>query len=386
MSYRFTLAEVAYLRDAAAALAEVNRLALTPQSLLAEMPAVRRAHGNWAAALVETVLLRRRAAAKLSDAHTWLFTDEALQQATASPVAQHRARRLAGRAVHDVTCSIGGELAALCRVCPQVIGSDLDPVRLAMAAHNLAGAANLLLARADAVTPTSAGTVVVADPARRSDGARTRDPSRWQPPLPRLWDAYAGRDLVVKCAPGMDFRHCPGEVEVVSWDGVVREACCWSPGLTEPGVTRRATILTAGSAWSLTNTAPDDGAVGPPGQYLIDPDGAVVRAGLVRHYAVAHGLWQLDSRIAYLTGDQVPTGVRGFRILDRLDFSEKAVRARLRESDCGSLEILVRGVDVDPDALRARLAPRGAVPLTLVITRIGRAAAVFVCQTPPGRR
>lgn len=384
MSYRFTRADVAYLCDAAQELAEVDRLALTPQTMLADVQQVRRAHGARAAALVETVQLRRRAAAKLADAARWLFTDEALQQATPAVVAQHRARRLAGRAVHDVTCSIGGELAALCRVCPQVIGSDLDPVRLAMAAHNLAGAANLLVARADALAPTSVGTVVVADPARRSDGARTRDPRRWQPPLPALWDAYAGRDLVVKCAPGMDFRHCPGEVEVVSSDGVVREACCWSPGLTESGVTRRATVLTSkGSAWSLTNAAPDDCAAGPPGEYVIDPDGAVVRAGLVRHYAAAHGLWQLDPRIAYLTGDRVPPGVRGFRILERVAYSEPAVRAQLRESDCGPLEILVRGVRVDPDALRARLAPRGTVALTLIITRIGRGATVFVCQTPP---
>ncbi|MEV5650614.1 hypothetical protein AB0L57_20400, partial [Nocardia sp. NPDC052254] len=29
--------------------------------------------------------------------------------------------------------------------------------------------------------------------------------------------------------------------------------------------------------------------------------------------------WQLDPRIAYLTGDSVPAGVRGFRILDLRD-------------------------------------------------------------------
>ncbi|MCV7081751.1 class I SAM-dependent methyltransferase, partial [Mycolicibacterium insubricum] len=43
---------------------------------------------------METTLLRRKAAAKLPGAEHWLFTDEALQQATAAPVAAHRAERL----------------------------------------------------------------------------------------------------------------------------------------------------------------------------------------------------------------------------------------------------------------------------------------------------
>jgi 2-polyprenyl-3-methyl-5-hydroxy-6-metoxy-1,4-benzoquinol methylase len=87
--------------------------------------------------LIETTLLRRRAAAKFADPGAWLFTDDALQQATTAAVAAHRARRLAGAVVHDVTCSIGGELAALRDSAQSVVGSDLDEVRLAMARHNL---------------------------------------------------------------------------------------------------------------------------------------------------------------------------------------------------------------------------------------------------------
>ena len=101
--------------------------------------------------------------------------------------------------------------------------------------------------------------------------------------------------------------------------------------------------------------------------------------GLVRHYGARHGLWQLDPRIAYLTGDAVPPGVRGFEILARLKFDEKAIRRELHARAGGALEILVRGVDVDPDRLRARLKLRGTVAHTLVVTRIGPNAVVFVC-------
>ncbi|WP_040860098.1 class I SAM-dependent methyltransferase [Nocardia niigatensis] len=428
MGYAFSRDDIAYLASpaGAAALAEVGDFALTPASLLKDLERIRRTHGDHAPALVETVRLRRRATAKLDHAQDWLFTDDALQQATPSAVARHRAQRLAGRTVHDVTCSIGAELAALAEVCPAVIGSDLDDVRLAIARHNLgvppvnsrsdgetihrgdagaghgggvsstlggvptaapvrAEARNVVLVKADALAPCSSAEVVIADPARRADGRRTHDPAKLQPPLPDLLAAYAGRDLAVKCAPGLDFDKLAwaGEIEVVSLDGAVREACLWSPGLAEPGVTRRATVLssTAGP-WTLTDADPDDIPQREPGEWIIDPDGAVVRAGLVRHYAAKHGLWQLDPRIAYLTGAKVPEGVRGFRILDRMEFREKPLRAELHRRDCGPLEILTRGVDIDPDALRNRIKPRGSQPYTLVVTRIGRTATVFLCATP----
>ncbi|MBF6349090.1 class I SAM-dependent methyltransferase [Nocardia flavorosea] len=464
MGYGFSAADIAYLASppGAAALAEVAERELTAASQLSDVAAVRRAHGDRAPALIETVRLRRRAAAKLSGTQDWLFTDDALQQATPTLVARHRAARLAGRDVHDVTCSIGAELVELARVCPRVVGSDLDPVRLAMARHNLSRPAsarfsaaargehwpvsrpsagqtdgrnesapdrsvsespnaewvpghpgsaavsrsasgtepdtapepeprnvaeatlsNTLVVRADALAPCTAGTVIIADPARRAGGKRTFDPAALQPPLPDLLAAYPGRDMAVKCAPGLDFDRLgwPGEVEVVSLDGAVREACLWSPGLGEPGVTRRATVLTgAGTITTLTDAEPDEIPDRAPGEWIVDPDGAVVRAGLVRHYAARHGLWQLDPRIAYLTGDRLPAGVRGFRIVDRLEFREKTLRSELRRRNCGPLEILVRGVDADPDALRRRLKPSGSEPYTLVVTRIGRTAAAFLCR------
>lgn len=338
--------------------------------------------GGRAAILVETTLLRRKAAAKFADASGWLFTDEALQQATAEPVAVHRALRLAGLTVHDATCSIGTELAALRNSAAHLVGSDIDTVRLAMAAHNVPG---VDLCRADALRPVTRDAVVLVDPARRSGGRRRFDPQAYTPALDALLDVYRGRDLVVKCAPGIDFDELArlgfrGEIEVTSLAGSVREACLWSTGLAS--VTRRATMLDTGE--SVNDTDPDDCPVAPAGRWIVDPDGAVVRAGLVRHYAARHGLWQLDPDIAYLSGDQLPDNVRGFEVLEQLDYSERRLRQTLSARDVGAVEILVRGVDVDPDALRARLRLRGSQPVSVVIARIGSGAAsratAFICH------
>ncbi|PXX02410.1 putative RNA methylase [Mycolicibacterium moriokaense] len=334
--------------------------------------------------LVETTLLRRKAAAKFADPSGWLFTDEALQQATAEAVAAHRARRLAGADVHDATCSIGTELAALRNSASQVVGSDIDPVRLAMAGHNVA---DVDLCRADAMRPITRDTVVLVDPARRSGGRRRFDPRDYTPALDGLLDVYSGRDLVIKAAPGIDFDELArlgfdGEVEVTSLAGSVREACLWSAGLAGDGVTRRATILDTGE--SITDADPDECTVAQAGRWIVDPDGAVVRAGLVRHYAARHGLWQLDPDIAYLSGDRLPDNVRGFEVLEELNYSERRLRQALSARDVGAVEILVRGVGVDPDALRTRMRLRGSQSVSVVITRIGSGAAsratAFVCR------
>ena len=375
-----------------AALAEVSQFDLTDSSLLADVAAIRRRYGEWAGALVETTRLRRKAVAKftgLADISDWLFTDEALQQATTAAVARHRAQRLAGAAVHDATCSIGTELAALRDTAEFVMGSDLDEVRLAMARHNLGEEVALL--RADALHPISRDAVVLLDPARRSGGRRRFDPRAYTPPLDALAEAYRARATVVKCAPGIDFdalRHLgfDGEVEVTSSGGSVREACLWSAALAEPGVRRRASVLDRAEV--LTDADPDDCRTDAPGRWIVDPDGAVVRAGLVRQYAARHGLWQLDPDIAYLSGDRLPAGVRGFEVLEEIPMREKQLRQALSARDCGSLEILVRGVDVDPDALRRRLRPVGTEALSLVITRIGAGSAsravAFLCVPSRG--
>lgn len=400
-----TIADLHFLQTAAGRdlLATAAGLDWSRGAQVASTERVRRLDADRAAVVIDVVTARRRARGRLRGAERMLLTDEAVQQATAWPVAALRARRLVGRDVHDVTCSIGAELSELVGTVDRVVGSDLDPVRARMAAYNVPGARVCV---ADALRPPSRHAVVLADPARRSGGRRVHDPAQLSPPLPTLLDVLRVRDHVVKCAPGLDTTGLDhrGEVELVSLDGSVREAALWSPGLSG-GVRSRATVIrTAGprgpAPWGpprlvadgvavhveeVTDLDDDDVPALPEAdRFLVDPDGAVVRAGLVRHWARRHGLRQLDPRIAHLTGPAIPPGHTGFEVLHRCRLDRKELRRAVRELDGGSLEILVRGVDRDPDVLRRSLAPRGSRPLALVVTRIGTAAVVFVCgpRTP----
>jgi hypothetical protein len=412
VSYRFSRSDIGFLTSPAGveALAEVERSPLTGDSYLADVRRARELVGERAGAVLETVLLRRRAASKVDDPGRWLFTDEALQQATPMVVARHRAARFAGRDVHDVTCSVGVDLAVLAEVAARCVGSDLDPARLAMARVNT----GVAVVRADALRPVTRSAAVFADPGRRDAAGRRRwRPADFRPALDALPIVYDGRDFAVKCAPGIDFAEVSwaDEIEIISLDGQVREACLWRGSLASSGVHRRATILRVDrmrpadsgadrmrSADSgddrirsaprgvqcirstITDAEPDDCAVRGPGEWIIDPDGAVIRAGLVRQYAARFGLGQLDPHIAYLTGDTPPPGIRAFRVLEHGHYSEKSLRATLRRLGVGRLEILVRGLDLDPNKLRPRLKLAGAGEASVVLTRIGRGPVAFVCR------
>mgnify|MGYP001756734170 FL=1 len=289
--------------------------------------------------------------------------------------------------IRDSTCSIGTELAALSAAGLRVLGGDLDHQRLRMARFNVP---EVSVVRMDALRPAFAGDlksgalksgVVVADPARRNSSGRIAKLEDLQPPLPDLLDRY--NNLVVKCAPGIDYSEFDGHVEVVSVDGGVKETCLYSPGIVGRG--RRAVVMGASSVKeTVTSDEPETDRVGAVGRYIVDPDGAIVRAGLVRQYAARHGLWQLDPHIAYLTGDELPTGVRGFEVVEEVPL--KKARSALVGLGAKSVEILVRGVNVDPDELRKKwkLKNSSGEAYSVVVTRIGEGGAAkgmaFICR------
>ena len=129
--------------------------------------------------------------------------------------------------------------------------------------------------------------------------------------------------------------------------------------------------------------------MGAVGQYLYEPDGAVIRAGLVAHAARGLGGRLLDRTIAYVTTDSPApldaTGLadglaRGYRVLDTMPFGLKRLRSYLRERGVGRLTIKKRGTAVTPEQLRRQLALTGDATATIVLTRVGGSQQVLVVE------
>jgi SAM-dependent methyltransferase len=345
------------------------------------------ATAEHAAAAMTQAELRHKARTKFGDlAAGMYFTPDGLEQATRLRVATHRASRIAAAlpgSVIDLGCGIGGDLVALAREGLTTAGVDHDPVRVAVAQANLdalglGGAVRV----ADATTLDVAGFgVVFADPGRRNASGRVFDIDSYSPPWSFV-EQLLTRASCVKVAPGIPHDVVPRGVEAewVSDEGDVKEAALWSSYLST--ARRRATVIrTAGLATLTDEDDPGDRTVRGVGRFLYEPDGAVIRAGLVTAVAAGVDGGLLDEHIAYITSDNPFTTpfAKSYAVVEALPYKEKSLRAALRERGIGRLTIKKRGVNVVPDELRKRLALRGDNEATVVLTRVaGKGTALLV--------
>ncbi|HHY07157.1 MAG TPA: class I SAM-dependent methyltransferase [Corynebacteriales bacterium] len=418
MAFHCTAADVAWwgTTDVQEVIAAAESFPWTSEDTFASTTKLRKQFPDLTPAqvnsVIELVQARRLAAEKLGDeTAAWLLTKETVQQATARPVVDHRADRLAAACaaqtvtgIHDATCSIGTEVAALLRKNIDASGSDIDEVRLAMAKHNVP-AANFQ--QADALTPTwSADTATLIDPARRSSTGRRlyRGPEATIPTLTAVLETYRDRPYVIKAAPGIDWEGLfhdgwgtgpwSGEVEIVSITGSkrggVKEAALWSTEFADEKVNRRATVLAPDGAIVDTVTDHPENIsraqsqdIQEPGSIIVEPDGAIVRSGLVREWGALHGLWLMDEYIAHLSGDNPPVDVPYYQVQKQLRFHKNDLKKAFQKMPTSALEVLVRGIELDPALVRKQVLGKpvkDAPARTLIVTRIGDNAAAFICS------
>ncbi|MFE3551726.1 methyltransferase domain-containing protein [Streptomyces kronopolitis] len=382
-----------------------------------ELAAATRLRREHPAALVSAALgqarLRQRAVAKFgADARRMYFTPNGVEQSTRATVADHRAARFAAlgvRTLADLCCGIGGDALALARAGIRVLAVDRDPLACAAARANAEalGLAELIEVRCADVTEvdTAGFDAVFVDPARRGKtpargagrGASGRggsgrifDPEAYEPPL--SWAVEAARAApcaALKIAPGVPHEALPADAETewISDGGDVKEAVVWfGPGGPVRGG-RRATLLPAGD--SLLGAARPDPAgdeadrapVGPVGDWLYEPDGAVIRAHLVADVAEQLDGRLIDPTIAYITADRLTATpyATAYALTDVLPFNVKKLKALLRERGVGIAVIKKRGSAVEPEELRKKLKLGGGrTSCTIFLTRVGGAPAMLL--------
>ncbi|WP_129338807.1 class I SAM-dependent methyltransferase [Cellulomonas endophytica] len=351
-----------------------------------------------AAALTQS-RLRQRARAKFGEfADGMLLTPAGLEQATRLVVAARHAGRYRDAGlmhVADLTCGIGADSLALAGVGLRVLAVEQDETTAALATVNLRHFPEAVVRHGDGLAVDLAAEGVdgvYADPARRTGaGSRVFDPGAWTPPLDAVLALRARVPaLGVKLGPGVPHGALPADAEAqwVSVDGDVVEVGVWCGPLAPDGPGRSALLLRTGERAGSYLVATTDPArlappeVGPVGAYLHEPDGAVVRAGLVARVAEeVHGRL-VDPTIAYVTTDAPTTtpAATAYRVLDTLPFGLKPLRAYLRTRGVGRLTIKKRGTAVVPEQLRRQLDLHGEAEATIVLTRVAGRQHVLVVE------
>ena len=367
------------------------------------------------AAVLTQAKLRRRAAAKFGEfAGRMLFTEHGLEQASRLSVAAlHAGRfRAAGsKTVADLGCGIGTESLAFASVDLEARAFDLDEVTAAVATYNLNVFENASVEQADVTTLNLARfDAIFFDPARRDlSGAkgeraiRKFDPAQFAPNFD--WVVEACKSHVasagskgspakaagIKLGPGHPHEAIDdaAEAQWVSVGGDLVELSLWFGSAARAEVKRAALLIDgSGKHHEITSASATrlDAPYGELGDFIYEPDNAVIRSHLLGQLAESLDLHIFANEIAYLTGRDGAASVqnspwlKGYRVIDNLAFDRKKLKAYLRERNIGTLEIKKRGSDVVPEQLRKEMALKGEGAATLVVTRVGDAHRVLVTE------
>lgn len=395
-----TPAELAFLRSPNG---QVLLDALTPYDAAAVLHEAERWRAVHDSSLIAAAMTQARLRTKSVERFgpkglTLWWTPDTLEQATRPEVSARRAHRLrlgGATRVADLGCGAGLDTVAMAEAGLTVLAIERDPVLVEIARANLeaAGVSHLVDVRcgdARSLDLADAGCdAVFIDPARRADGHRLRHPEQWQPPLSAALDLSTQCQLaVIKVAPGLDHTLVPDTAlfEAVSFDGRLVEAALWF-GVDGDSVRRRAVVLPTGAVLEGGAGPLPPPATGPWRRWLIEPDDAVIRAGLVGPLADELGGHLVDPRIAYITTDEPPTSsalYARFTVDEVVPFSMKALRAQCRLRAIGRVEVKKRGFAMDPEEVRRGLKLDRQAPnaCTVLLTRIGDAPIAVIAHRP----
>lgn len=183
------------------------------------------------------------------------------------------------------------------------------------------------------------------------------------------------RPVVARIRPGHRDLPDGAEWHCSSIDRSLVDATVWFPPLAF--AERRASVW-AGQAWHEVSGSPDPATTGAAGAFIVDPDPAIVRSGLVSNVAHRIGGRLLDPRLAFITTDERPPDWVGRSMAIIEQTTVKRIAATCRRHDIGSATLWSRGFDTPP---RTGM-PQGQEGI-VVAARIGddRRSQVWVGRT-----
>lgn len=329
-------------------------------------------HLEW---LIMQLYCRRKAATKLSSTlreKRFIFpTELSAEQCTSDAVAHlHLPLLRQGGTLLDMTCGLGIDVFAAAGVCSHVTAIDIDPDVAEAAAVNAStlGLVNVSVVNADSVewlrnSDRHFDTIFI-DPARRGDkGQRLFVLADCRPDISTNLDMVMSHcdRLVIKASPMLDISAVMNELNMgcdIHIIGTKDE--CKELVITIPG-DGRITAQTVGHDQKLTFMRTDEeraeAKTGIPrqGDWLYEPNPAVVKGGAYKTVAARFGITKIDTNVHLYHSANAITTFPGtmMKVIEVIPFSKKAIKevaTRYHE-----ISVTTKNFKMTPTQLSARL-------------------------------
>ncbi|MEY4312286.1 MAG: hypothetical protein RLZZ571_1056 [Actinomycetota bacterium] len=327
----------------------------------------------------------------------FLLTDDGLQQATRPAVARFRAEYILNRfkqqRIVDLTCGLGFDTYFLAKAGHKVTCIEKDQVVAAIAAHNLKDL-NIEVKCADAtsVSIPENTQLVFVDPARRNPSGprnllgqakRMLDPNDWSPSWDFVKQLATKFRVIAKVAPGIN------EESIGEWDAywISADGDLVETMLISGGTGIRSAVLINGDQVKVIEGG-QSSLTKPVGNYLIVPNSALIRASALNYLAEKYDAGLVNEHIAWLTsetihGDLDRGAAQFFKINSVEKFNEKTLAKSITTLVAGSLTVMTRGVELDPELLRKKILKnptKGGPEVVLAIYRNDSGTIALVCS------
>lgn len=323
--------------------------------------------------------LRKRAQLRWGQPTDFILTTDGLAQATRPEVSKLHAGIVTahfGEKAHvvDLTCGLGFDALAFAAAGHHVTAVEFDPEIAKIAAINLRNHnVDVICADATSYSIPADATLIYVDPARRDphgaktssgDTKRVSNPEQWSPKWSYVRSLAQNFPVMAKVAPGVDDETigdwCAGFISV---NGDLVEGL-----LTSFDTGRLAVVISDKSKKRFIGG--HETRVAPFGEFLVVPDPALVRARALDVIADKIDGGLINEHISWLTASQEnsvielanesPRLAQVFHVQETLPFTPKLLRAELAKYKASAVTIMTRGVSVNVEELRKKIAP----PLT----------------------
>ncbi|MDO9576821.1 MAG: methyltransferase domain-containing protein [Candidatus Cloacimonadales bacterium] len=330
--------------------------------------------------LLSLIGLQRRNQRKIPAGDKYLFTEKGVQQASSTVLAKYHAEKFQEfQSVADLCCGIGMDLIQIAEGKKQVYAVDSDEETFLAAKYNsrTEGLKNITFLQQNAEDFDFPVKAIFADPDRRPGNKRSIQKDDIQPTLDELVKLRSiTENIAIKLSPAMNYKNMKFDFEhtyeFVSENGTLKEMLLCMGKFATPNIRRKAVLLPQKIILSERNVQI---GVDKIGQYIFEPDAAIIRAGLVQECGAEIGYKLIDEKLALLSGEMQGQSELGkcFKVKRVTSYKLKELQKYCRENEIGDLVIKTRGFPEMVEDFRKKLKLKGKNKETVFIVRKGDA-------------